>query len=212
MRSLRAATSRSLRRSISFQLVTQVGDALFDQPAVDFQLLFARPAHADAHLEPRQVIPHLLQPRQRVLQLGQLDRQSGLEGLRPAGKNVQNQLAAIKHLDAGGLLQVARLRRSEIVVEQDHVGIRRSGQLLQFVDLALAQIRRHVGRLAALGKLAHHARTGRGRQALAAPRAGLRAACDREAELLRESPPRWRRVSMRFISFTVGWFLAGCGF
>ena len=46
------------------------------------------------------------------------------------------------------------------------VGIRRSGQLLQFVDLALAQIGRHVGGLAALGKLAHHARTGRGRQAL----------------------------------------------
>ena len=41
----------------------------------------------------------------------------------------------------------------EIVVEDDHVGIGRGGQLLQLVDLALAQIGRHVGRLRGAGSI-----------------------------------------------------------
>ena len=40
------------------QLAAQIADSFFDQPAVDFELLFARAAHADAHLDSRQVGPH----------------------------------------------------------------------------------------------------------------------------------------------------------
>ena len=61
----------------------QVVDPVFDQAAVFFQLLFARPAKPDALLLPRQVRPHPLQPRHGVFQLGQFDRQPGLVGLRP---------------------------------------------------------------------------------------------------------------------------------
>ena len=39
------------------QFVPQFVDAFFDEPAIDFELLFAGPAHADAHLDAREVGP-----------------------------------------------------------------------------------------------------------------------------------------------------------
>ena len=45
------------------------------------------------------VRPHPLQPRQRVFELGQFDRQPGLVRLRAAGEDVEDQLGAVEHLD-----------------------------------------------------------------------------------------------------------------
>ena len=123
---------------------------LFDQPAVDFQLLFARPAHADAHLEPRQVGPHLLQPRQRVLQLRQLDGQTRLVRLGTAAKMSRISSLRSSTLTLVRPFEIARLGRRQIVVE--HAPRRRPTRrpAAQLVHLALAQIGRHVGRFAAL--------------------------------------------------------------
>jgi hypothetical protein len=42
----------------SAQLFAQFMNSPLDQPAVHFQLLFTRPAHADTGLDARQVRPH----------------------------------------------------------------------------------------------------------------------------------------------------------
>ena len=97
---------------------------LADEPAVLFELRLAGAADADAAaVIPRQVGPHLLQPRQRVFQLGQLDLQPGLRRAGPGGEDVEDQLAAVEDLDAGRLFQVADLGRGEVVVEDDDVGV-----------------------------------------------------------------------------------------
>ena len=63
-------------------------------------------------LDARQVGPHLPQARQGVFELGQLDLQPGLDGAGAGGEDVEDQLAAVEHLDLGGLFQVADLRRA----------------------------------------------------------------------------------------------------
>ena len=61
------------------ELPLEVADAVTDEPPVHFELSFTRAAQADAaSLLPRQVGPHLLEPRQRVLELRQFDLEPGL--------------------------------------------------------------------------------------------------------------------------------------
>ena len=80
-----------------------------DEPAVFFELGFAGAAQADAAFVARQVGPHLPEPRQRVFELGQLDLEPGLGRAGPGREDVEDELAAIEHLDAGGFFQVAHL-------------------------------------------------------------------------------------------------------
>ena len=97
----RLFTSRSLRACTSRELVLQVADAVADEPAVAFELRFARAAQADAAaLLARQVGPHLLQARQRVFELREFDLQPRLGRLGAGGEDVEDQLAAVEHLDA----------------------------------------------------------------------------------------------------------------
>ena len=145
-----------MRRCDLFEVALEVADALLDQPAVDFELLFARAAHADAHLDARQVRPHPLQPRQRVLELRELHRQAGFVRLRAAGEDVEDQLGAVEHLDAEGLLQIASLAGRKIVVEDHHVGVGGVDQMLQLLDFAVAQIGGGVGRLPPLQDAPHY--------------------------------------------------------
>ena len=66
------------------------------------------------------------------------------------------------------------------------------GQLLQFVDLALAEIGGHVGRFAPLGELPDDAGSGRFGQARELIQADLRRRCDGPAARPPVSPLRWR--------------------
>ena len=75
-------------------------------------------------------------------------------------ENIENHLGAIEHLDAQGLLQVADLSRRKIVVEDHRVGIGRADHQLQLLDLALAEIRRLIGRDAFLSEAADDFRPG----------------------------------------------------
>jgi hypothetical protein len=63
------------------------------------------------------MLPLPRQARQQVLQLSQLDLQFAGEAARPLGEDVENELAAVDHLDAQGALEVALLRRRQAVVE-----------------------------------------------------------------------------------------------
>ena len=106
-----------------------------------FELRFARSARADAAGLPLEVRPHAGQARQRVLELRQLDLQPRFARARAAREDVEDQLRAVHHLDAERLLEIAHLRRREVVVEDGHVGLALLGQRLQLFDLALADER-----------------------------------------------------------------------
>ena len=53
----------------------------------------------------------------RVFELRQFDLQPRLRRAGAAGEDVEDQLAAVEHLDAERLLQVAGLGRRQVVVE-----------------------------------------------------------------------------------------------
>jgi hypothetical protein len=84
--------------------------------------------------------------------------------LRAGRKNVENQLAAIEHLETDNLFEIARLGGRKIVVEHDHVGIRGRRKPLKLFRFAAAKIRGHIGRFAPLRQRANHAGTGRSGQ------------------------------------------------
>jgi hypothetical protein len=92
------------------KLAAQFDDPPLDEPPVGFQLLFTWAAHAHARLDPRQVGPHPLQPRQRVFELRELHSQPGFVRAGAGRENVENHFGAVEHLDAQLALQVARLR------------------------------------------------------------------------------------------------------
>ena len=132
-----------------------------DQPAVFLELLLARPAHADAALVARQVSPHPLQPRHRVLELGELDLEMSLVGLGVSGEDVENHLGPIDDLDLEDPLQVSRLGRSQVVIEDDDVGFVSLDQFLELFDLARTDVGGDVDLLAFLQHGGHHMKAGR---------------------------------------------------
>ena len=94
-----------------------------DQPAVLLELLFARSANADASLVPRQVRPQPLEPGHGVLELGELHLEMSFVRPGMSGEDVEDDLGPIHHLDLDGPFQVARLGGSQVVIEDDHVGL-----------------------------------------------------------------------------------------
>src|SRR6266404_1390886 len=93
--------------------------------------------------------PRAREPRQQVLELCQLDLELALEAARASREDVEDQLAAVEHLDVQLLGQVALLRRAQVLVDEDDARLRRGDLVLQLGDLAGADVRR--GRDAADG-------------------------------------------------------------
>ena len=89
--------------------------------AVFFQLRFARPAHTNTALQPREVTPHAAKSRKRIFQLGKLHLEASLHGFGACGKNIQNQFAAVENLALSGLFKSPDLAWSQIVVKNNHV-------------------------------------------------------------------------------------------
>ena len=109
-------TSSSRRRKLA--------DAFAHAPAVDLELRLTGTACADAAAQTRQVLPLARQPRQQVLQLRQLDLQLAGQAVGALREDVENELAAIDHLDLERALEVALLRRRQRVVEDGDVARR----------------------------------------------------------------------------------------
>ena len=63
------------------------------------------------------------QPRQQVLQLRELDLQLAFARPRAPREDVEDQLRAIDDLAVERLLEVAQLRRRQLVVEDDDVDV-----------------------------------------------------------------------------------------
>ena len=135
------------------QLPFQFDDFLLRDSFVDFELLFARAAEPDAAPRlPLEVRPHPFQPRERVLELRQFDRQTGFARLRPARENVENQLGSVDRFDFQPLFQIARLARRQVEVEDDDLRVGRLRERFEFVEFSAPQAVRDVRRRSALNQ------------------------------------------------------------
>ena len=115
-------------------------DPLADDPPVGLELGLARAARADTAAGPAQVGPHPGQPRQLVFELGELDLEAPFVGLGVQGEDVQDQPAAVDHLDLEQLLERPLLGRRELVVGDQHVKAGLALRAQQLLGLALADV------------------------------------------------------------------------
>ncbi len=99
--------------------------------------------------------PHAGQARQEILVLRKLHLQLTLAGPGPLGENIQNEAGAVKHLDAQFLRQNAHLGRRQLIVEDGEVAVVGFDQLLEFLDLAVAEEGSGLGRWARLDQRRH---------------------------------------------------------
>ena len=108
----------------------QLGDPLVDAAAVGLQLGLTGTAQTHAAVRatgpatglPGQRRAPAAQPREEVVELGELDLRLALLGPGVLGEDVQDQRGAVDHLDLEPLLQVAQLAGRELAVADDGVG------------------------------------------------------------------------------------------
>src|SRR5205807_6578213 len=94
-------------------------DPRADAAAIRFQFRLAGSARADSAAEAREGVAGAGEPRQQVFQLGELDLQLAFARAGATGEDVEDQLRAIDDLAAHLFLDVAKLRRRQLVVEDD---------------------------------------------------------------------------------------------
>src|SRR5690606_38773681 len=142
------------------QLFPQLRDAIADAPAIELEPALSGALPADAAALPIRASAALAQARHLVDQARDLHLQLRLAGPSVPLEDRQDHARAIEDRRAGRALEVARLRRAEIVIDQHHRGplrrlavfrLRAVARLLGLVDLALL-LRRAAG---------HHACTTR---------------------------------------------------
>jgi len=122
---------------------------------------FAGAARADAAAEALEVLPHVAQAGQRVLELRHLDLQPRFARARVAGEDGENHLRAVDDLAIEVLLEVPHLRGREVVVAGHRVGRGLRDEALQLLELALGQERGRRRPAALLHEFAHDARARR---------------------------------------------------
>ena len=137
------------------QLLFQLVNFPVDVPPVRLQLgltgaLGTNRAFAAGTRLALQVGPHTRQSGQQILILGQLHLKASFTGSGPLGKNVQNQGAAVQHLDLQILCEGPHLGRTQVVVKDDHGGLLVDHQLPDLRHLALADKRTGLRRKAVL--------------------------------------------------------------
>ena len=95
-----------------------------DQASVRFQLRLTGALGADGSLAAAtlafQVGPHTRQTRQQIFVLGQLHLEPAFLCLGTLGENVQDQAAAVQHLDPQQICQHTLLGRRQVVVKNNH--------------------------------------------------------------------------------------------
>src|SRR5205823_13410228 len=119
----------TLFRSLLFQM----RDTVANDAAIELDLRLADAARADAAGLPLEVRPGARQARQRVLELRELDLRARLAAARAAGEDVEDQAAAVDDFRPDDLLEVAHLRRPEVVVEYNQLGVVMRGDRLDLL-------------------------------------------------------------------------------
>ncbi len=140
-----------------------LGDPGPDDPPVGLELALARSARADPAAGARQVGPQLGQPRQLVFELGELDLEAAFVRLGVQREDVEDQPAAVDHLDLEQLLERALLGRRQLVVGDEDVEAGLALGRGELLGLALADVPVRVDVAAVLPLGADHLGTrGRG--------------------------------------------------
>ena len=124
-----------------------------DDPAVGLELALARSPGADPAAGPRQVGPQPGQAWQLVLELGQLDLETALVGLRVQREDVEDEPAAVDDLDVEQLLERTLLGRRQLVVGDEDVepGLALRGDELLGLAFADVPVRIHVAAVLPFG-------------------------------------------------------------
>ena len=107
-----------------------------------------------------QMGPHARQPGQQILVLGQLHLKPAFLRLGPLGKNIQNEAAAVQHLDPQCLRQHPHLGGGQVVIENDHGSPMATAEFPDLLHFALADEGAGVRRGAVLQHHAHGLGTG----------------------------------------------------
>ena len=102
------------------------------------------------------MLPHPAHARQVVLELRDLHLELALGAHRMLGEDVEDQLGAIDNARLERVFQGALLRRSELVVDEQHLGPGVLVSLLELVELAFPD----VGARVRLAPVLHEARNG----------------------------------------------------
>ncbi len=142
-RRLRAAPFLALRPAVLLQILQplpQDRDAMTREPAIRLELRLARATRADPAAEALEVLPHAAHARQVVLELGKLDLQLALGRRRVLREDVEDQLRPVDDARVERVLEEALLGRLELAVDDHALRIRPLEELLQLLDLALADV------------------------------------------------------------------------
>lgn len=118
-------------------------DTLTDQPAVRFELRFARTAQANTALLPFQVSPRANEPCRQILQLCEFDLQFAFVAAGALRKDVEDEARAVHHAAVEREFEIAPLRGRECVIEDDEFDVVRFARKAQFFNLAAAN--EHLG-------------------------------------------------------------------
>jgi hypothetical protein len=92
------------------------------------------------------------QPREKILELGELDLPFAFTGAGPPREDIENQLRAIDDLAVEPLLELSELGWRQLVVEDDEVDTGFRARCRQRGRLAAADIRSGIR----LGPVLHH--------------------------------------------------------
>ena len=118
------------------EVLLEFGNAVADDASVGLDFALARTAAGSRTAAlPLEVGPQTRQAGQHVLVVGQLHLRLGIGRLRPRHEDVEDQARAVQQAAGHLLLDVARLRRGELVVKDHHVDLLLTaviGNLLQF--------------------------------------------------------------------------------
>ncbi len=137
------------------QLGLELVHAPDEAPAVDLELRLARSPGPDATGLLAQRGTAAAQAGQAVAQQGQLHLRLALGAARVLGEDVEDDRGAVDGGAAEELLEVPVLRRGQVVVEHDGVGVEALAQRGDLLGLAAADEGRRVGSVAPLHDAAH---------------------------------------------------------
>ena len=137
------------------QFAFEFRHALVDQTAVGFQLLFTRPTSgSDTTLDAFQVSPHAFQSRAEIQQLREFHLQHRFVCSRVCGEDVEDDFAAIDDNRLHSFFEVLPLCGSEIVVENDEVGVGRLDHHFKLFNFTAAKTGGRMGMLSELNNFA----------------------------------------------------------
>ena len=129
-------------------------DAIAGKATVGLELRLARTAGTDAATKALKVVPHAAHTGQLVLELGELDLELALCRVGVAGEDVQDQRRAVDHANRETVLEIPLLRRRQLVVDHQDLGLGLLDALLQLVDFAAAEIGLRFGLVLTLDQFA----------------------------------------------------------